>query len=124
MELTESRRAHEQGWLWAAKLLTGVLIFGILILHLIVNHLVAAEGLLSYADIVAYYANPLIPLMEGLFLVFVVTHSLLGVRGIVLDLSPPARAVRLLDGLLLAVGLVAIGYGLWLLFTIVGRAAG
>jgi succinate dehydrogenase hydrophobic anchor subunit len=124
MEQTATRRAHEQGWLWAAKLLTGVLIFGILVLHLVVNHLVAAEGLLSYADIVAYYANPLIPLMEGFFLVFVVAHALLGVRGIVLDLSPPARAVRLLDGALLAFGLLAVVYGLWLLATIAGRATG
>lgn len=123
MQPSVTRRAREQGWLWAAKLLTGVAIFALLIAHLIVNHLVAQGGLLSYADVLAYYANPLIPLMEAFFLVFVVSHALLGLRGIALDLSPPARLVRWLDGLLLAVGLSAISYGLWLLLTLAARAA-
>ena len=34
---------------------------------------------------IAYYANPLIPVMEGVFLIFVVIHALLGMRGIILD---------------------------------------
>jgi succinate dehydrogenase hydrophobic anchor subunit len=122
MEQAFARRAFERGWLWAAKLLTGVLSFALLIVHLVVNHLVAPGGLLSYADVVAYYANPLIPLMEGLFLSFIVTHALLGVRGIVLDLSPPAKLVGWLDRLLLAAGLLAISYGLWLLVTIAAQA--
>lgn len=122
MEQSVTGRAREQGWLWAAKLLTGVAIFALLIAHLVVNHLVAQGGLLTYADVLAYYANPLIPLMEGFFLVFVVSHALLGLRGIALDLSPPARLVRWLDRLLLTVGALAVGYGLWLLLTIASRA--
>jgi succinate dehydrogenase hydrophobic anchor subunit len=122
MQQAPSPVAHERGWLWAAKLISGVLVFALLILHLIVNHLVASEGLLSYADILAYYANPLIPLIEALFLIVVVAHALLGVRGIALDLSPSAPLVRWLDRLLLAVGAVAIGYGLWLLTTVAARA--
>ena len=83
MQLAAARRLRENAWLWLAKLASGVLIFAILVVHLVVNHFVAPNGLLSYADILAYYANPLIPLMEGVFLVFVVSHALLGLRGLV-----------------------------------------
>jgi succinate dehydrogenase hydrophobic anchor subunit len=88
----------------------------------VVNHLVAQGGLLTYADVLAYYANPIVPLMEGAFLVMVVTHALLGVRGIVLDISPAPAIVRGVDALLCGAGALAIGYGLWLLYTLAARA--
>lgn len=117
------RRSAETTWLWLAKIATGVAIFAILIVHLIVNHLVAPGGLLTYNDVLRYYSNPIIPIMEGLFLIFVVSHALLGLRGIVLDLSPGAVLLRWLDRLFIGVGTVAIGYGLWLLVTLATRAA-
>jgi succinate dehydrogenase hydrophobic anchor subunit len=124
MGITTLPRPREETWLWLAKVLSGVVIFALLIAHLIVNHLVAQGGLLSYTEVIAYYAHPLIPLMEGAFLIFVVTHALLGVRGIVLDLDPPPALARGLDLLFSAVGIVAIAYGLWLLQTLAARAAG
>jgi len=123
MKIAEFPRPHEGTWLWLAKVLTGVLIFALLMLHLVVNHLVASGGLLTYADVLAYYANPAIRLMEGAFLVLVVTHALLGVRGIVLDLSPAPAVMRGVDVLLCGAGVLAIGYGLWLLYTLASRAA-
>ena len=60
--------------------------------------------------------------MEGCFLVFVVTHALLGVRGIALDLNPSAAVVRVMDIVLVTLGVVAAGYGLGLLATIAARA--
>ncbi len=116
-------RPHETAWLWLAKIVTGVLIFAILVIHLIVNHLVAEGGLLTYNDVLRYYRNPLIPIMEAFFLIFVVSHALLGVRGIVLDLHPPARVVRRLDVGLIVFGLISIAYGLWLLIVLSLRAA-
>jgi succinate dehydrogenase hydrophobic anchor subunit len=92
-----------------------VLVFALLIIHLVVNHLVAEDGLLTYADVLAYYAHPVVPLMEGAFLILVVTHALLGARGIVLDISPSPPIMRAVDVLLCGVGALAIGYGLWLL---------
>src|SRR5262249_46090575 len=124
MRITTLPRPREWTWLWLAKALSGVMVFAPLVMHLIVNHLVAQGGLLSYADVLNYYAYPLIPLIEGIFLIFVVTHALLGLRGILLDLDPsPARA-RGLDVLFFSVGIRAIAYGLWLLQTIGARAAG
>jgi succinate dehydrogenase hydrophobic anchor subunit len=122
MRIAASSRPREDAWLWLAKVATGVLVFVLLMIHLVVNHLVAQGGLLTYADVLAYYANPLVPLMEGVFLFLVVVHALLGVRGIVLDLSPPPSAMRAVDLLLGIVGTVSIGYGLWLLSTLASRA--
>lgn len=115
-------RARENSWLWLAKVLTGVLVLAVLLIHLVVNHFVAEGGLLTYADVLAYYKNPVIPVMEGFFLVFVVSHALLGVRGILLDLAPPPRLLRAADVALVAFGAGAIVYGLWLLITLAARA--
>jgi succinate dehydrogenase hydrophobic anchor subunit len=122
MRLLAQPQPYEQTWLWLAKVLSGVLVFALLMLHLVVNHLVARGGLLTYADVLAYYANPIVPLMEGAFLVLVVTHALLGVRGIVLDLSPAPAVMRGVDVLLCSAGVLATGYGLWLLYTLASQA--
>jgi succinate dehydrogenase hydrophobic anchor subunit len=118
MRRAAEARPRETAWIWLAKIVSGVLVFVILMVHLAVNHLVAQGGLLSYADVLAYYANPLIVLMEGSFLVMVVAHALLGVRGIALDLDPAPALMRVLDVVFVLAGGGAIGYGLWLLQTI------
>jgi succinate dehydrogenase / fumarate reductase membrane anchor subunit len=123
MRIAASSRPHEGAWLWLAKVATGVLVFTLLIIHLVVNHLVAEGGLLTYADVLTYYAHPVVPLMEGAFLILVVTHALLGVRGIALDMSPTQAAMRVVDLFLCALGILSIGYGLWLLYTLATRAA-
>ena len=122
MRIAAVARPREGAWLWLAKVMTGVLVFALLVIHLVVNHLVAEGGLLTYADVLAYYANPIVPLMEGAFLILVVTHALLGVRGIVLDLNPAPAIVRAVDMLLWIAGAASIGYGLWLLTTLASRA--
>ena len=118
MEAAIRARPREETRLWLAKIVSGALVFVLFLVHLVVNHLVVQGGLLSYADVLRYYANPLIPVMEGVFLTLVVGHALLGMRGIVLDLNPPPALARGIDLLLLIVGLGATGYGLWLLQTI------
>jgi succinate dehydrogenase / fumarate reductase membrane anchor subunit len=123
MNSAVSSRPREQVWLWLAKVLTGVLVFALLAVHLVVNHLVAVDGLLSYNDVIAYFAHPAIPIMEGVFLVLVVTHALLGVRGIALDLEPSATAMRWLDRVLAMLGAAAVIYGVWLLQLLAGQAA-
>ncbi len=118
---SSTSKPTENAWLWLLKILSGVLIIVILILHLIVNHFTAPEGLLSHAEVVAYYQNPLIPIMEGFFLVFVVIHSLLGLRSILLDLRPSPPLLRIADGFLSIFGVGFIIYGLWLLMAVVSQ---
>ncbi|MCL4560055.1 MAG: hypothetical protein M1281_05515 [Chloroflexi bacterium] len=116
-------KTGESTWLWFTKIVTGLLVIVILIIHFIVNHFTAQNGLLTYADVVKYYQNPIVPIMEIAFLVFVVSHALIGLRGIVLDLKPTRAVIGAVNWLFSAVGVVAIVYGIWLVLTIVSRGA-
>ncbi len=111
-------RNHENALLWFIKLLAGGMIFVFLVIHFIVNHLLAPGGLLTFQDVVAYYQNPLVILMEACFLAFVLVHSFLGLRSVILDLNPSVRLVRILDVVLLTCGVSAFLYGVWLLFAV------
>jgi succinate dehydrogenase hydrophobic anchor subunit len=68
--------------------------------------------------VIAYYKNPLIPAMEICFLAAVVTHSLIGLRGIILDLKPSRSALKAIDWILVILGITAVSYGTWLALTI------
>jgi len=97
------------------------LILVILGIHLVVNHLVARNGLLTYDDIVAYFQNPWVIVMETVFLVTAVTHALSGLRSIVLDLNPPARLMLWINRLFVGFGFLVVIYGVWLLLVVSGR---
>jgi succinate dehydrogenase / fumarate reductase membrane anchor subunit len=116
-------KSGENAWLWLAKALSGLVIIVILIIHFIANHFAAPNGLLSYADIVRYYQNPLIPVMEIVFVAFAVSHALIGLRGIILDLKPGPAFMRVINWLFTLVGAGTIIYGIWLILTIAGRGA-
>lgn len=107
------------GALWLIKITTGVLLIVILVIHLTVNHMIgSASGLLTHSEVVSYYQNWIVPVMEILFLVFVVTHALLGVRNIYLDFNPSKRALQSVNWLLVVFGAGFIIYGTWLVFQI------
>jgi len=114
-------RSGEGAGLWFLKILTGFLVIVVLIIHLIVNHLIVEGGLLTYADVVRYYQNPIIPIMEIAFLIFVVTHALMGLRSVLLDLHPANNVLRLINYGLVVLGVGSIAYGIWLVLVIVGR---
>jgi len=114
-------RSGENTWLWLLKIVTGGLLVILLGIHLVVNHFMDEKGLLTYADVVAYYQNPIIPIMEISFLAAVVTHSLTGLRGIVLDLKPSRIFLRVFDVILVIAGVSVIVYGIWLVLVIVSK---
>ncbi len=116
-------KAGESAWIWLAKIFTGMFVIVLLAIHFAVNHLLAPEGLLTYADVLAYYSHWIVPVMEIAFLVFVVSHALIGLRSIILDLNPSARWMKAIDYGLMALGAVAIVYGAWLIVVIATRAA-
>ena len=114
-------KSGENSWLWLLKLATGPFIFILIVVHFIINHIVSATGLLGYADVVAYYQVWIVPIMEILFLGLVITHSLLGLRSIVLDLHPSRGTLSVMNWAFLIVGIVAFVYGTWLILVIVNR---
>jgi succinate dehydrogenase / fumarate reductase membrane anchor subunit len=119
---TSAPRSSENSWLWLIKIVTGPLLIVLILIHFIVNHFIGQNGLLTYADVVAYYSNPLIPLMEIVFLITVVTHSLIGLRGIILDLKPSRSVLAAVNWLLALVGIAAVSYGAWLALVIASRS--
>ena len=112
-------KSGENSWLWLLKLATGPFILIIILIHFIVNHAMLATGLLQYSDVVAYYQVWVVPIMEIIFLGLVVTHSLLGLRSIVLDLHPSRGLMTVINWALLIFGIVAFVYGTRLIFIIV-----
>ncbi len=117
-------KPQEGTWLWLLKIVAGLLIVFIMGIHFWVNHLVAPDGLLSYADVLAYYQNPAIIVMEILFLIFVVSHAFLGLRSIILDLNPTETVLRWVNRGLIILGTLATLYGIWLALFISAKGAG
>jgi succinate dehydrogenase hydrophobic anchor subunit len=116
-------KAREGAGVWLFKVLAGLLIVVVLGLHFVVNHLVAPGGLLTYADVIAYYQKPLVLVMEGAFLILVVSHSLVGLRSILLDLNPSDRILRIVTWFLWLAGIFAVVYGIWLLIVVSSQGA-
>ena len=116
-------RPGETTWIWLIKIVTGPLLILVLILHLIVNHYIGSlpTGLMTYNDIIHYYQNPIIPAIEILFLITVVTHCLIGLRGIILDMNPSRQVLSVVTWLLSLLGVFAVGYGIWLALTIASK---
>jgi succinate dehydrogenase hydrophobic anchor subunit len=109
---------HENAFLWFIKLLAGGLIFFLLVVHFIVNHLVAPGGLLFFNDVIKYYQNPVVLVMEGFFLAAVLIHALLGLRSIILDVNPGRKIIRLIDYGFIILGSTAFIYGIRLLIKV------
>lgn len=116
-----SPRSGEGAGLWFLKILSGLLIIVVLMIHLVVNHLIVEGGLLSYADVVVYYQIWIVPVMEVFFLVFVVSHAMMGLRSILLDLRPSDKLLKLINWGLAIVGVGAVVYGTWLVIVITQR---
>ena len=116
-------KSGENTWLWLVKIVTGPLLIIFILIHFIVNHFAAENGLLTYAGVIAYYKNPLIPAMEICFLAAVVTHSLIGLRGIMLDLKPSRSVLKVIDWILVIFGVSAVSYGTWLALVIASKGS-
>lgn len=113
------QRKHAPTWVWLIQAGTGALLLVLLTLHMIAQHYAAAGGLRTYAEVVNWLANPAVLTIEIAFLVTVTWHALAGVRGILLDLGLSEHTERRLTHALIALGALTVGYGTWLLVTIV-----
>ncbi|HWQ83540.1 MAG TPA: hypothetical protein VN363_03175 [Anaerolineales bacterium] len=106
----------ESTTLWFIKLVTGPILLVVAFIHLVINHYVGSvNGLLTHAEVVAYYQSWYIPVMEAIFLITVISHALIGLRGIILDLKPAPGLLRILDWIFILGGAGFVVYGMWLL---------
>ena len=109
----------KKSWTWYWQVFTGIALLLLLGLHFIANHFIAKGGLRDFADVVSYLRNPIILVFEVLFLVVVTIHAMLGVRSIVLDFGISDRTEKRLAQALTVVGVLTVGYGLWLTWVII-----
>jgi succinate dehydrogenase / fumarate reductase membrane anchor subunit len=109
-------------WWWTIG--TGVGLLVLVTVHMIANHFVVDEigGLRTYAQVLDYISNPLILVIECLFLVTVTIHAMLGLRGVLHDLELGARARAWIDRGLVVLGLLTVAYGFFLVGTLASRA--
>jgi succinate dehydrogenase / fumarate reductase membrane anchor subunit len=116
-------RRDRSGSLWLVQAFSGLLLVFILGAHMIAHHFIVEGGLRNYQQVLEYVANPVVFIIEVLFVILAVIHALLGVRAIIIDLRPSVAALRVINWVLLTVGAITIGYGLWLAVAL-QRAAG
>lgn len=106
------------GSLWLVQAFSGLLLVFILGLHMVAHHFVVEGGLRNFQQVLDYVANPVVFIIEVLFVIFATIHALLGVRAIYIDLRPSPSGYRAVNWLLGIIGVLTIGYGLWLVLAL------
>jgi succinate dehydrogenase hydrophobic anchor subunit len=109
---------------WKATAGSGVALLVLVTVHMVAHHFVVEEvgGLRTYAQVLDYIANPIIFVIEILFLVVVTTHAMLGLRSVLFDFGLSTRAKRVVARGLLALGIVTVAYGVTLISVLASRA--
>lgn len=122
MSVVERRLRGARVWRWTT--FSGVALLVLVTVHMVAHHFVVDEigGLRDYARVLEYVSSPIILVSESTFLVAVTIHAMLGLRGVLYDLGPGARARRRIDVGLVALGAATIAYGAFLLGTLASRA--
>ncbi|HEY6566631.1 MAG TPA: hypothetical protein VI341_03850 [Actinomycetota bacterium] len=118
---TGSAPTRSRTWRWTA--ITGLALLVLVTIHMVAHHFVVEEigGLRSYDDVIAYISTPVIFVIEGIFLVVVTIHAMLGLRSVLFDLGLGASRRRLIDRGLLALGVVTVVYGFVLIGVLASR---
>jgi succinate dehydrogenase hydrophobic anchor subunit len=86
---------------------------------MIAHHFVVEGGLRNFEQVIDYISNPAIFGITILFLIVVTIHALLGLRAVILDMSLAPGTVRVVNWVLLIVGIAAVVYGIWLEIAII-----
>jgi succinate dehydrogenase / fumarate reductase membrane anchor subunit len=107
-------------WLWQA--LSGVGLLILLGLHMIAQHFVAQEGLRSFQDVLAYIRNPVIMVLELLFLLVATYHAMLGARAVLVDLGLTRQQENIVNRILTVVGVILVVWGFYLTWFLATRA--
>jgi succinate dehydrogenase hydrophobic anchor subunit len=119
---TVSGGSRTRTWIWTS--LTGVALLVLVTVHMVANHFVVQEvgGLRTYQQVLDYIANPLIFVLEIVFLVVVTWHSMLGLRSVLFDFGLSDRSRRLANRGLAVLGVLTVAYGITLISILASRA--
>lgn len=116
--------------LWALHLLSGAALIVLLGLHMTLMHYQALigwlggghEDVLAFASVVARDGSAAMRGVYVLLLGFALYHGLYGARGVLQEIWHSPRAARLINAVLVVVGLVVFVYGVTVVVT-AGRHA-
>ena len=116
------RSTRSRSWRWTA--FTGVSLLALVTIHMVAHHFVVDEigGLRTYQHVLDYISTPIIFVIEGVFLVVVTVHAMLGLRSVLLDFGLNERWRQRLERGLVALGIVTVVYGLILIGVLASRA--
>ncbi len=95
MAVTTSRSpegsTRSRSWRWTA--ITGVALLALVTIHMVAHHFVVDSigGLRTYQQVLDYIDTPIIFVIEGVFLVVVTAHAMLGLRSVLLDFGLSER---------------------------------
>ncbi len=114
--------SRSRSWAWTAG--SGVALLALVTIHMVAHHFVVRSigGLRSYRDVLAYVGNPVIFVIESLFLVVVTIHAMFGLRSVLFDFGLTERTKRLVDRGLQVLGALTMAYGFVLLGVLASRA--
>jgi succinate dehydrogenase hydrophobic anchor subunit len=109
---------------WLSTAFTGMALLVLVTVHMVAHHFVVREigGLRTYEQVLEYVGNPVIFVIEVVFLVVVTWHAMLGLRAVALDLDLPPGLARLVRPGVVVLGVVTVVYGLVLIGVLAGRA--
>ena len=117
-ESKKSTSVDASGVYWLVQVISGLLLILLLVLHMVAHHFVVEGGLRTYQDVLDYISNPLVFVLEIIFIIVVTPHAMLGLHGILLDLGPGERAKKTITWIIRILTIVVIGYGIWLAFAL------
>jgi len=92
---------------------TGIGLFFLVGLHLLLMHLAGGDPE-SWSSVAQRAASAGWLTIYILILIFGIYHGLHGVRGLILELSLPNRAVKVLNWSIVLIGLAVFGYAIYI----------
>jgi succinate dehydrogenase hydrophobic anchor subunit len=109
---------------WRATALSGLAVLVLVTVHMVAHHFVVEQvgGLRTYRQVLEYIGNPVILVLEAVFLVVVTWHAMLGLRSVLFDLGLSSRMRTTVTRGLTALGTLTVAYGLMLLAVLAAKA--
>lgn len=111
-----------QAPVFVLQVVSGVALIFLLGLHMVAQHFIVPTGLRFYGDVIDWLRNPVMIVIEVLFLVFVTYHALVGLRAILFDFGFSERTEKRITLVLWVVGIATVVYGVALFAAILAAA--
>jgi len=103
-------------WTWFLQRISAVILIIALGLHIGFLHFSNAGEPLTYSDIMARLKTPVLISLDILLLIFGLYHALYGLYSVFLDFDSGKKEKLIVLGLLVAMGLGFVGFGIFGLF--------